>query len=200
MKRASATRRVRRCLFCGALPSDTRLIARLSQLVCVECFDEIGTMFSDPKSRASLASALLAPAFSSLALARYLPGVLHRYQKVEVRRPRLISWSSSRRASTRPWSPEGNPPPCSSTIREAPPKVPVCSPEVPFASPPRSEVVRHQPCRRRCSRGKADIAASLLGDVQGAHTRWSSIEVVGRRTRSPDGLGDEVAPISKAPR
>jgi hypothetical protein len=49
MKRPPA-RRDRRCLFCGALPSDTRLIARLDGLVCVECFEEIGKMFSEPKA------------------------------------------------------------------------------------------------------------------------------------------------------
>ena len=50
-RRGTAVRRGRCCLFCGALASDTRLIARLNELVCVECFDEIGKMFSEPKRR-----------------------------------------------------------------------------------------------------------------------------------------------------
>jgi len=48
-RRGTVARRGRCCLFCGALASDTRLIARLHGLVCVECFDETGKMFSEPK-------------------------------------------------------------------------------------------------------------------------------------------------------
>jgi hypothetical protein len=36
----------RRCLFCGALATDTRLIDRLDQHVCEECFRRIGSLFS----------------------------------------------------------------------------------------------------------------------------------------------------------
>jgi len=38
--------RNRRCLFCGDLASDTRLVDKLSQLMCVECFDHTRQVFS----------------------------------------------------------------------------------------------------------------------------------------------------------
>src|SRR4051812_14343506 len=36
-----------RCLFCGALASDMRLIQQPTGLMCVECFVQIGEMFAE---------------------------------------------------------------------------------------------------------------------------------------------------------
>jgi hypothetical protein len=41
-------RQRRRCLFCGALPSDTHLIERMNDLVCDDCFNQIGIVFAEP--------------------------------------------------------------------------------------------------------------------------------------------------------
>lgn len=46
-KRTETSSRGRRCLFCGALASDTHLVERMNKLACDDCFTQIGIVFAE---------------------------------------------------------------------------------------------------------------------------------------------------------